>query len=314
MVLATTKKPKQEKICIICGETKSSSPTNNKFYNNRNKFINEKFGICKECVEKIGLTNNLEDIHLLLRLMDLPFVPEKWDDCTAQENTLITYMGNKGINLPKVKYNNMTLNEMHYIDSPNFNQVNNVLEYLMVSSEEKMKNIERWGEAFNDAECYKMNKSVENNIKVTGRDDYQSIKSFERLARAEIQVDRAYANQVFKPTDIKSAEDSLNSIMKQAGLAFEQLTKTNSDSTLGTDIRDVIENYEPVPEAIAPFDDVDSIGKYITRFLMKPLLRSVGKDNSEIKDDYEEIKSEIKDRKNKWLNKNKDETDENEDN
>lgn len=312
--MAVAKKPKEEKTCLICGETKSASSTNNKFYTNRNKILNEKFGVCKECIEKIGLNDSLEDVHLLLRLMDIPFIPEKWDDCTAQTNTLIAYMGNKGVNLPKVKYNDKVLNEMHYIDSPNFSQVNNVLEFLMMSSEEKMKNIEKWGEAFSDAECYKMNKSVENNIKVTGRDDYQSIKSFERLARAEIQLDRAYANTNYKQNDIKNAEDVLNTVMKQAGLAFEQLTKTNSDSTLGTDIRDVIENYEPMPEAIEPFDDIDKIGKYITRFLMKPLLRSVGKDNSSLTEEYEEIKLEIKDKKNKWLNKNKDDSNENEDN
>lgn len=311
--MATARKPKEVKTCIVCGETKSSSSTNNKFYTHRNKLINDKFGICKECVEKIGLQDDLDEIHLLLRLMDLPFIPDKWDDCTAQDNTLIAYMGNKGVNLPKVKYKDKTLMDMHYIDSPNFSQVSNVLEYLMANSDEKMKNIEKWGESFSDAECYKMNKSVENNIKITGRDDYQSIKSFERVARAEVQVDRAYANLTFKPTDIKSAEDNLNSVMKQAGLAFEQITKTNTDSTLGTDIRDVIENYEPVPEALAPFDDIDKIGKYITKFLTKPLLRSVGKDNSDTKDDYEEIRAEIKDKKNKWLNKDKSDFDENED-
>lgn len=311
--MATARKPKETKTCILCGEVKSSSATNNKFYTHRNKFINEKLSVCKECVEKIGLSDDMEDIHLLLRLMDIPFIPEKWDDCIAQENTLVAYMGNKGVNLPKVKYQDKVLMDMHYVDSPNFSQVNNVLEYLMTSSEEKMKNIEKWGESFNEAECYKMNKSVENNIKITGRDDYQSIKSFERLARAEVQVDRAYANQSLKPNDIKNAEDNLNNVMKQAGLAFEQITKTNTDSTLGTDIRDVIENYEPVPEALPPFDDVDKIGKYIMKFLTKPLLRSVGKDNSDTKDDYEEIRAEIKDKKNKWLNQDKSDFYENED-
>lgn len=316
-VKKSKQKPKEKivenKTCIICGETKSSSSTNNKFYANRNKLINDNFSICKECIENIGLENRIEDIHLLLRLMDIPFLPEKWDDCTSKDNTLIAYMGNKGVNLPKVKYKDKVLNEMHYIDSPNFNQVENILEFLILSSEEKMKNIERWGEAFTDSECYKMNKSVENNIEVTGRDDYQSIKSFERLARAEVQLDRAYANSNFKPTDIKSAEDVLNTVMKQAGLAFEQLTKTNSDSTLGTDIRDVIENYEPMPEALEPFDDVDRIGKYISRFLTKPLLRSIGRDNSDIKDEYEDIRSEIKDKKDQWLNKDKGDSDENTD-
>ena len=312
--MATARKPKETKTCILCGQVKSSSTTNNKFYTHRNKFINEKFGICKECVEKIGLTDDIEDVHLLLRLMDIPFIPDKWDDCIAQDNTLIAYMGNRGVNIPKVKYDDKVLMDMHYIDSPNFSQVNNVLEYLMASSDEKMKNIEKWGESFNDAECYKMNKSVENNIKITGRDDYQSIKSFERLARAEVQVDRAYATSGLKPNDIKSSEDNLNNVMKQAGLAFEQISKTNTDSTLGTDIRDVIENYEPVPEALPPFDDVDKIGKYIMKFLTKPLLRSVGKDTSETKDDYEKIRVEIKDKKNKWLNQDKSDTDENKNN
>lgn len=298
----TTKKSATEelKTCICCGEQKSCKSTNNKFYSHRNKFINDKFSICKECVEKIGLEDNMDDIHLLLRTMDLPFIPEKWEDCTSQENTLTAYMGNKGINLPKVKYENKVIMDMHYVDSPNFSEIQDVKSFLIQSSDEKMKNIERWGDGFNDNECYKMNKSVENNIKITGRDDYQSIKAFERVARAEIQVDRAYSDNTLKPNDRKNAEETLNTVMKQAGLLFEQMSKNNTDSTLGTDIRDIIENFEPVPEPTPPFDDVDNVGSYITKFLTNPLLRAIGKYNGKVVDEYEEIRKELKSRANKW--------------
>lgn len=93
-------------------------------------------------------------------------------------------MGNKGVNLPKVKYQDKVLIDMHYVDSPNFSQVNNVLEYLMASSRWKNEKTLKNGENLNDAECYKMNKSVENNIKIAICDDYQSIKKLGKSCKS----------------------------------------------------------------------------------------------------------------------------------
>lgn len=284
------------KTCIYCGEEKSSKPNNNKFYSHRNKFINDSFSVCKECVEKIGTEDNIDDIYLLMRLMNLPFIPEKWEDCTISDNTLLTYMSGKGINIPNVKYNDKVIMDMVYSDSPICNEVKDIQKYLVSSDEERLENVTKWGEHYTDAEYRKLNMSVENNIKVTGRDDYQSLRGFERVARAEIERDRAYANQSFKPNDKKAAEDNVTNMMKQAGLSYEQSANRSGEFDIGTDIRDIIENYRPVPEPINEFKDVDFISKYINRFFTIPMMRALGKDNSATRDDYEDIRKEILDR------------------
>lgn len=285
------------KLCIICGEKKSCKASGNKFYSHRNKFINDKFSICKECVETIGRVDDIEDIHLLMRLMDIPFIPEIYDGCTSTDNTLVTYVGNKGINIPKKKYNDKVLIEMKYADSPTCNQVTDVQAYVLATNGEKIENISKWGEGYTDNEYLKLNMSVENNIKVTSRDDYQSLRAFERVARAEIERDRAYSNQSLKPSDKKAAEDNVTNMMKQAGLSYDQVSRSASDTTLSEDIKSIIENYDPVPQAQGVFADPDKIGKYIDKFMTIPLLRSLGKNNSRTKDDFEEIKAEIKSRK-----------------
>lgn len=289
----------ETKICLCCGEEKSSKASNNKFYTHRNVFVSDKFSICKECVEKIGAHEDMQEVHLLLRLMDLPFIPEKWEDCIASENTLMAYMGGKGINIPRARYHNKTIMDMHYVDSPTCQEITDVQTYLISSDEQKLENMSKWGEHYSDAEYMRLNVSVENNIKVTGRDDYQSIKNFERVARAEIERDRAYANNTLRPTDKKSAEDNVTNMMKQAGLSYDKLAR-NAESTLGTDIRDVIENYEPVPQPLDEFKDVDGMGTYFYKFVLKPMMRVMGKDSSRTIDDYYEVREEILRKKTKF--------------
>lgn len=291
----------EEKTCLICGERKTSDGSNNKFYKHWNKYINDDFGFCKQCVENIGLKNDIKEVHRLLRLMDMPFIPEKWDECLSFDNTLVGYISNgKGLNNPRAKLNDKKIYDMRYEDSPTFNCVEDVEKFMASSDVEKIENINKWGEHYSQAEYMKLNASVDNNIKVTGRDDYQSLRGFERVARAEIERDRAYANESLKPNDKKSAEDNVTNMMKQAGLSYEQVSRASSDTTLPEDIKTILENYDPVPTAQGMFADADRIGKYINKFLLIPLKRAMGKDSSKTKDDFDEIKEDIKNRKNKF--------------
>lgn len=296
--MATTKNTAETKSCLICGHEKPSSGSNNKFYKHWNKYINDDNGFCKQCIEEIGNLNDIKEVHRLLRLMDMPFIPSKWDNCTKSENTLVAYIGSgKGLNNPNANVDGVKICEMRYEDSPSVSQVEDVETFLVSSDSEKLENINKWGENYSQAEYMKMNMSVENNIKVTGRDDYQSLRGFERVARAEVERDRAYANPSLKPNDKKSAEDNVTNMMKQAGLAYDQVSRSVGDSVLSEDIKTIIENYDPVPVAQGLFADVDGIGRYIERFLLIPLKRAMGKDMSKTKDDFEEIKSDIKSRK-----------------
>lgn len=299
--MAAIKKTAETKRCIVCGHEKPSSGSNNKFYKHWNKYISDDLGFCKQCVEDIGKLNDIKEVHRLLRLMDMPFLPEKWEECTKSDNTLVAYIGSgKGLNNPRATIEGIKISDMRYEDSPMCKQVEDIDKFLISNDTEKLENINKWGEHYSQAEYMKLSASVENNIKVTGRDDYQSLRGFERVARAEIERDRAYANKDFKPNDKKAAEDNVTNMMKQAGLSYDQVSRSASDSVLPEDIKVILENYDPVPVAQGLFADPDGIGSYINRFLTTPLKRAMGKDSSKTKDDFEEIKSDIKSRKKKF--------------
>lgn len=294
---STSEKVLNNKLCICCGEEKDAS----KFYRHVNKYMCDKVGVCKACVEKVGYTNDMREVHRMLRTMDIVFLPDRWEACTSSDNTLTMYIGNgKGINNPKAKVEGVFISEMRYEDSPTCEQIEDVNKFLISSDVEKLENINKWGEHYSQAEYMKLNASVENNIKVTGRDDYQSMKNFERVARAEIERDRAYANDSLKPNDKKSAEDNVTNMMKQAGLSYEQNSIRTGDFDIGVDIRDIIENYDPVPTAQGEFKDADFISKYLNRFFTIPMMRALGKDNSQTRDDYDDIRKEILDRQEKY--------------
>lgn len=300
--MATVKKALETKHCLICGQEKPCNGSNNKFYKHWNDYIKDDYGFCKQCVEEIGLKNDIKEVHRLLRLMDMPFIPIKWQDCTTTDNTLVSYIGSgKGLNNPRATIEGVKIADMRYEDSPTYSVVKDVDKFLLGSDAEKLENINKWGEHYSQAEYMKMNASVDNNIKITGRDDYQSIKNFERVARAEVERDRAYANSGLKPSDKKSAEDNVTNMMKQAGLSYEQTTR-NSDSTLGTDIRDIIENFEPVDQPLDEYKDVDGMGTYFYKFVLKPMMRVMGKDASQTIDDYYEIKEDILRKKSQFAN------------
>lgn len=282
------------KTCIIC----DSEMKEKEFYKCRSNVISTSFSICKNCACREA-NQNIESMHNILRLLDIPFIPEIYKECEGNDNMFSRYM--LLINNPRKKYDDgRTYAELRYCDSPTLEEVKDVDEYLLSSNDEMFENISKWGEHYSQAEYITLNKSVENNIKVTGRDDYQSIKNFERVARAEVERDRAYANASLKPSDKKSAEDNVTNMMKQAGLSYEQTSRSSTDSTLGTDIRDIIEDYNPIPIPSDEFKDVDFIGKYIYRFFTRPMMRAMGKDMTKTRDDYEEIRKEIKEKKNAY--------------
>ena len=255
--MATTKKtqtqPQIEKVyrtCIKCGlELREIE-----LYKNRNELISDKFSICKKCACSYA-NKSIENFHSMLRMLNIVFDPNTYETCNGEENLFSAYM--LRINNPKKKNDEgKVFSELTYDDSPTYTPVLDVDKYLISSDGDRLENIAKWGEHYSQAEYLTLNKSVENNIKVTGRDDYQSIKNFERVARAEVERDRAYANSSLKPSDKKSAEDNVTNMMKQAGLSYEQ-TARNSDFDIGCDIRDIIENYEPVPTPTGQFKDVD---------------------------------------------------------
>lgn len=295
--MATVKKTLETKHCLICGQEKPCVGSNNKFYKHWNKYIHDDFGFCKQCIEDVGKTNDIKEAHRILRLMDMPFLPSKWEVCTTADNTLVEYINNgKGLNNPRATIEGVKIIDMRYEDSPTYSAVENVDKFLISSDTERLENISKWGEHYSQAEYMKLNTSVENNIKVTGRDDYQSLRGFERVARAEVERDRAYANQALKPNDKKAAEDNVTNMMKQAGLSYEQNSIKSGEFDIGADIRDIIENYRPVPEPINEFKDVDFISRYINRFFTIPMMRALGRDNSSTREDYEDIRKEILDR------------------
>lgn len=279
--------PKEEKIltCLICNEEGKQS----KFYKSRSVMIADNFSLCKKCVKKIiaedKKNNNIDNMLWMFRIMDFPFFQELWEECMYENDSLELYM--KKCSAPNGK-----LYHMKYKDGLDINVIG-------ASFSDRETNLGRWGSGFNDSECQKMNRIVDDYIKLTGKEDFKSIKDFERVARLEVTVDRVYASPNSKPNEIKQAEETLTSIMKEAGLTSDKMSSTNKASSLGEWI-DIFEIYDPISEPAEEFKDVDKMGYYIERFFYKNLMRASGKDNSKVSDEFEEITKELKEKEKKF--------------
>ena len=284
----TTKKSATEdfKTCICCGEVKSCKSTNNKFYSHRNKLINDKFSICKECVEKIGLEDNMADIHLLLRTMDLPFIPEKWEDCTSQENTLTAYMGNKGINLPKVKYDNKVIMDMNYVDSPNFSEIQDVEKYITNTNEVIREYKRRWGKNWAIDDYEDMELDLVDMIKQYGdnNNDYATKNTYINIILTKKLMLKAYEeNDLGKGKDLSAR---LSQLMKEANLQVIDQKNKDDEFRLGVEI-DYAED-EPIIENPF-FKDLDRFEFYWKTFIVKHFARFIGLDKSKVINDLEEM-------------------------
>lgn len=274
--------------CVFCGKEGKRQL----FFNNRNDFMQDNLSLCRVCVTDLlkkddRNNNSMDNMLKIFRILDYPFFLDVWEDCSGKNTSekMSTYL--KKINTPTSKFS-----KFNYKDGQDINVIGGDIF-------DQDSNLARWGDGFNEIECKKMNQIVDDYIKLTGKEDFKSIKDFERVARISIAVDRVHANKESKANEIKQAEETLTAVMKEAGLTSDKMSSANKASSLGEWI-DIFESHDPISEPSDEFKDVDGIGRYIERFFYKNLMRVFGKDTSRISDEFEDITKELKEKEKKF--------------
>lgn len=65
------------KTCTRCGETHPKEKQHMYFYNSHNNTI--ELNICKQCIQDLLDVNNISEVLLVLKALDIPFVKQEWD-------------------------------------------------------------------------------------------------------------------------------------------------------------------------------------------------------------------------------------------
>lgn len=134
------------------------------------------------------------------------------------------------------------------------------------------KMIKFWGSGFEEADYIYLQEHYENLItRLECKTATQEIL-FKRIAKAELNCDRADATG--DPKKIKDANDNLQNLMGSANIKPNQ-TNDNSlaeSNTFGTLIQKW-EETKPIPEPAPEWADVDGIGKYFRVWVLGSLLK-----------------------------------------
>lgn len=65
------------KTCTRCGETYSKGKQHMYFYNSHNNTI--ELNVCKQCVQDLLDVNNISEVLLVLKALDIPFIEREWN-------------------------------------------------------------------------------------------------------------------------------------------------------------------------------------------------------------------------------------------
>ena len=102
------------KTCTRCGETYSKEKQYIYFYNSHNNTI--ELNVCKQCIQDLLDVNNISEVLLVLKALDIPFVEREW-------NRLINRYGEKSNIIGRyiAKMNLRSYRNFTYEDSKIFN-------------------------------------------------------------------------------------------------------------------------------------------------------------------------------------------------
>lgn len=276
------------KMCTKCGNEKA---TNRDFYISRSrvyKFNDGRMPVCKECFSelfkelKIRHEDEVKALYHLCMMFDVYFNKELVDKASTHENyseednLLKSYM--KNVN---------SLNQYKFKDS--FSSDCIVLDDSLLEVEkeieveiEKEINVtpkirRRWGKGYSDEEYedleyfyeeYKDNLDYEN--------DFMKLELIKEMCTIKLIRDRAKKDRDYKTA--REYSDLLSKKMADADLKPSQRRQYGevAGETLGMDIKEIIENHEPVNEVLPQFKDIDKLGMLMQRTFLKPFAKVYG--------------------------------------
>ena len=263
--------------CINCNKEKVSTS----FYSNRNPLLAPNMGLCKECAK--SHFEDLDSLHEILRILNVPFITERWSFVMASEKT--DKMGDylRQINsLPNWK-------GMTYKDSDmNINgQVSSTEDYLAQTDRGYQENMKFWGNKKYTVEDFDFLNSIYDDLSQDRKPNSAMMKNaYKNIARTQLQAQKALEGG--NAVEFDKLMKTLSNLMGDANVKPAQTSvENNGIESWGEWVRK-IEETRPILAPTEEFIDVDGIGKYIRKWFTKHFERVFDLDNSPVEDDLKE--------------------------
>lgn len=289
---ATPKVAKEEKdekkddnniTCLTCGF--EGKP--NYFYKHRNHLIDSKYSICKNCASREA-NQSMEDLHEVLRTLNMPFIPELYKECEGKENPFGNYLlliGN-----PKKKYDNgKSMSELVYVDSPTHSEIDDVDNYIFNNDEKLGELYSLFGTVWGKNELLAMNRELDEMIIQYGgsRDDIAIVDLYSEIIQTKWLSKKAYnGNDIANGEKLSKLRQKL---LKDNGLSLQEMKDKQTNSSFGIEV-DYAEDEPIIPNK--KYFDIDGINFMFQKFI-KHMERFIKADKSPVDEDYEEMQEYV---------------------
>lgn len=288
----------KKKVCTFCGEEKSP---NMGFYLSRSRIYkhnDSRMPVCKDCLSKLfnelqaKYDDEIKALYHLCMMFDMYFNRElvekscSTEQYDADDNLLKTYM--KNINsLTQYKNKDSFSSDFVVLDDKVLNEVKEKEEDKKVKIKEERIEItpkirRRWGKGYTDEEYedleyffeeYKDNLDYEN--------DFMKLELIKEMCSLKLIRDKAKRNGDYKTA--REYSELLSKKMADADLKPSQRRQHGeiAGETLGMDIKEIIENHEPVNDVLPQFKDIDGFSKMIEKTFLEPFRKVYGLQSKE---------------------------------
>lgn len=263
--------------CVSCNKQKVTTS----FYSHRNTLLAPNMGLCKECAK--AHFEDVDTLHDILRVLNLPFIMERWQFVMASEKTdkLGDYL--RQINsLPNWKgltYKNS--------DTENGGQISSTENYLAQTDRSYQENMRFWGNKKYTVEDFDFLNSIYDDLSQDRKPNSAMMKNaYKNIARTQLQAQKALESG--SATEFDKLMKTLSTLMGDANVKPNQTSAENNGiESWGEWVRK-IEETRPILAPTEEFIDVDGIGKYIKKWFTKHFERVFDLDNSPVEDDLKE--------------------------
>lgn len=263
--------------CISCNKQKVTTS----FYSHRNTLLAPNMGLCKECAK--AYFEDVDTLHDILRVLNLPFIMERWQFVMASEKTdkLGDYL--RQINsLPNWKgltYKNS--------DTENGSQISSTEDYLAQTDRSYQENMRFWGNKKYTVEDFDFLNSIYDDLSQDRKPNSAMMKNaYKNIARTQLQAQKALEGG--NATEFDKLMKTLSTLMGDANVKPAQTSvENNGIESWGEWVRK-IEETRPILAPTEEFIDVDGIGKYIKKWFTNHFERVFDLNNSPVEDDLKE--------------------------
>ena len=279
----TPKKEEELTTCILCNFQGKSTY----FYKNRNSLLDEHYSLCKNCATREGNVS-IERTQEVLRLLNIPFIPELYKESEGKENVFGNYL--LLVNNPKKKYDNgKNMSDLVYSDSPIHEEITDVDSYIYANNEKLGELYSLFGTTWTKQELLAMNHELDEMIIQYGgsRDDLAIIDLYSEIVQTKWLSKKAYnTNDILNGEKLSKLRQNL---LKNNGLSLQDMKEKQNNQSFGVEI-DYVEDEPIIPNK--KYHDIDGINYMFQKFI-KHMERFIKVDKTSVDEDYEEMQNYV---------------------